>query len=128
MKEFQTDTPKSKHESVRLDLGEMILLADELAHRNAQMRDEARRILDGILADLQSQCAADDTASRIHTESDRHAYRTVRRELQASWLRVDSLIDDMLSSATDEIFQFAAFAEARIRAYERTVSHRDART
>ena len=128
MKEIRTDKPGSTKESVRLNLGEVLLLADELGEINVQLRKEGRRILDDILAGLHAQCTSDDAASGAQPESERHAFHAEIRELQASWLRVDSLVDDMLSSATGEISQFAAMAEARIRSCERAVTHRDART
>ncbi|NCF16245.1 MAG: hypothetical protein GWP62_13100 [Gammaproteobacteria bacterium] len=128
MKNVQNERPGSTQESVRLELGELISLADGLAQQNTQLRKDGRRILDDILARLEAQCTPDDTKSRAYADADRITFYAERRELQASWLRVDSLIDDMLSSAADELFQFATLAEARIRVCERAVYHRDARS
>jgi len=128
MKNIQTDTSESTQESVRLNLGEIILLADELADKNVQLRNEGRRILDDILLRLQAQCTSDDETPEMHKTSDRSTFYAERRELLASWLRVNSLVDDLLSSAADELAQFATFAEARIRVCERAVHHKNART
>jgi len=44
--------------------------------------------------------------------------------LQSSWLRVDAIIDDLMSSTADELYGFANIAESRIAACERAVHHR----
>jgi hypothetical protein len=44
--------------------------------------------------------------------------------MRSSWLRVDALIDDLMSSAADELYGFANIAESRIAACERAVHHR----
>ncbi len=116
--------PGSAQESTRLRLGELIQLADELRHRGDRIRGDGRRILDDVLAVLQAHCASEGSSLESIRESDRRAFHTVRRELRSSWLRVDALIDDLMSSAADELYGFANIAESRIAACERAVHHR----
>ena len=54
-------------------------------------------------------------------DSERFSFEATRRELQASWLRVDSLIDDLLSTATDELSQFTTMAESQLGVCERAI-------
>jgi hypothetical protein len=114
----------SAQESTRLRLGELIQLADELGHRGRRIRGDARRILDDVLADLQTRCNATQASTNSGIQSNRRAFGAVRRELQSSWLRVDAIIDDLMSSAADELYGFANIAESRIAACERAVHHR----
>jgi hypothetical protein len=112
-------------ESVRLQLGELIQLSDELAHRSSRLRDDGREIIGEVLVKLRSLCTSGDT--RSDPESDRCGLVEARRDLRSRWLCVDARIDDLLSSAADEIAQFVAIAESRIGACERAVRHRERR-
>ena len=114
----------SAQESTRLRLGELIQLADELGHRSEQIRGDGRRIFDDVLANLQADCNSKQAPTNSDIESNRRALGAVRRDLQSSWLRVDALIDDLMSSAADELYGFANIAESRIAACERAVHHR----
>ena len=116
--------PGSEQESTRLRLGELIQLADELGHRGYRIRGDARRILDDVLADLQTHCITTQASINSDIEANRRAFGAVRRELQSSWLRVDAIIDDLMSSAADELYGFANIADSRIAACERAVHHR----
>ena len=116
----------SAQESTRLRLGELIQLADELGHRGHRLRGDGGRILDDVLANLQTQCNLAQASTSSDIETNRRAFGTVRRELQSSWLRVDAMIDDLISSAADELYGFANIAESRIAACERAVHHRQA--
>jgi hypothetical protein len=117
-------TPSSEQESARLCLGELIQLANELGHRGHQIRGDGRRILDDVLAKLQTHCNSTQASTNSDIEANRRAFGAVRRELRSSWLRVDAMIDDLMSSATDELSDFANIAESRIAACERAVHHR----
>ena len=114
----------SEQESARLRLGDLIQLADELGHRGDRIRGDGRRILDDILAKLQTHCNSTPASTNSDIEANRRSYGAVRRELQSSWLRVDAIIDDLMSSAADELSGFANIAESRIAACERDVHHR----
>ncbi len=116
--------PGSAQESTRLRLGELIQLADELGHRGDRIRGDGRRILDDVLATLQTHCNSTQASTNSDIESNRRSYGAVRRELQSSWLRVNAMIDDLMSSAADELYGFANIAESRIAACERAVHHR----
>ena len=117
----------SAQESTRLRLGELIQLADELGHRGNRIRGDGRRILNDVLANLQTQCNATQASTNSDIEPNRRTLGTVQRELQSSWLRVDAMIDDLMSSAADELYGFASIAESRIAACERVVHHRQVR-
>ncbi len=119
--------PASAQESARLRLGELIQLADELGHRGHRLRGDGRRILDDVLANLQAQCNSTQASTNSDIEANRRSFRAVRRELQSNWLRVDAIIDDLMSSAADELYGFANIAESRIAACERAVHHRQIR-
>lgn len=123
-----TPTAKSvsEQESARLYLGELVQLSDELAHRSSQLRDDGRRILDAILTSLEARYTSEYGSSESSAKTDRGAFTAVRRELQSNWLRVDSMIDDLLHSAADEIAQFTAVAESQIGGWERAINHRKA--
>jgi len=114
----------SAQESTRLRLGELIQLADELGHRGDRIRGDARRILDDVLAKLQTHCNSTQASTNSDIEANRRSFGAVRRELRSSWLRVDAIIDDLMSSAADELYGFANIAESRIAACERAVHHR----
>lgn len=114
-----------EQESVRLYLGELVQLSDELAHRSSRLRDDGRKILDAILTRLEALDTNEYGSSVSSAKADRGAFSTVRRELHSDWLRVDSMIDDLLSSAVDELSNFANTAESRIAACERAVHHRN---
>jgi len=114
----------SAQESTRLRLGELIQLADELGHRGHRFRGDGRRILDDVLAKLQTHCNSTQASTNSDIEANRRSFGAVRRELQSSWLCVDALIDDLMSSAADELYGFANIAESRIAACERAVHHR----
>ena len=114
----------SAHESSRLRFGELIQLTDELGHRGYRIRGDARRILDDVLADLQTHCITTQASINSDIEANRRAFGAVRRELQSSWLRVDAIIDDLMSSAADELYGFVNIAESRIAACERAIHHR----
>ncbi len=116
--------PGSEQESTRLRLGELIQLADELRHRGHRIRGDGRRILDDVLANLQTHCKTTQASANSDIEASRRAFGAVRRELQSSWLRVDAIIDDLMSSTADELYGFANLAESRIAACERDVHHR----
>jgi polyhydroxyalkanoate synthesis regulator phasin len=116
--------PGSEQESTRLRLGELIQLADEFRHRGHRIRGDGRRILDDVLATLQTHSNSTQASTNSDIESNRRSYGAVRRELRSSWLRVDALIDDLMSSAADELYGFANIAESRIAACERAVHHR----
>ena len=118
--------PKSgtEQESTRLRLGELIQLADELSHRSHQLRGDGRRIFNDVLANLQTLCNSTQPSTISGAEADRIAFIAVRRELKSSWLRVDSMIDDLLNSAADELSNFANTAEILIASCERAVRHR----
>lgn len=109
---------------MRLYLGELVQLSDELAHRSSRLRDDGRKILDAILTRLEALDTNEYGSSGSSAKADRGAFSTVRRELHSDWLRVDSMIDDLLSSAADELSNFANTAESRIAACERAVHHR----
>jgi hypothetical protein len=120
--------PKSgSEESVRLYLRELAQLSDELAMRNTHLRDDGHRIVNDVLTRLQAFCASEETSSEPSAKEDHRAFNSVRREMLSSWLRVDSLVDDLLSTAADELAQFAAASESRIGACERAVRYRRAR-
>lgn len=119
-----TKKPGSAQESTRLRLGELIQLADELRHRGHRIRGDGRRILDDVLANLQTYCNSTQASASSDIEASRRAFGAVRRELQSSWLRVDAIIDDLMSSTADELYGFANIAESRIAACERAVHHR----
>ena len=121
-----TKKPGSEQESTRLRLGELIQLADELGHRGRRLRGDGRRILDDVLAKLQAHCNFTQASTNSDIEANRRSFGAVRRELQSSWLRVDAIIDDLMSSAADELSGFANIAESRIAACERAVHHRQA--
>jgi len=114
----------SAQESTRLRLGELIQLADELGHRGDRIRGDARRILDDVLDKLQTHCNSTQASTNSDIEANRRSFGAVRRELRSSWLRVDAIIDDLMSSAADELYGFANIAESRIAACERAVHHR----
>ena len=116
--------PGSEQESARLRLGELIQLADELGHRGDRIRGDGRRILDDVLAKLQTHCNSTQASTNSDIEANRRSFGAVRRELRSSWLRVDAIIDDLMSSAADELAAFANIAESRIAACERAVHHR----
>ena len=115
-------TSGPEQESVRLYVGELAQLSDELAHRSSRLREDGRRVLDAILTGLETHITAGPSASRAEADLDELA--AVRRELLSSWLRADSIIDELLSSAADELSSFANSAESRIFAYERAIHHR----
>jgi FKBP-type peptidyl-prolyl cis-trans isomerase (trigger factor) len=115
----------SKRESARLYLGELLELAEELARRNAALRNDRREIFDAILTRLESYCMDEDVPSTLSERERRRVFTEARRDLRANWIRVDTLMDDLLSSAADELSQFAAEVEARISACERIVRHRE---
>lgn len=112
-----------KRESAQLYLGELTQLAEELSHRNSVFRSDGREILDAILTHMESYCTDEDVSSTLSAQEKQRVFAEARRELQANWIRVDTLIDDLLGSAVDELAQFAFMAEVRIRSYER-VLHR----
>jgi len=114
----------SAQESTRLCLGELIQLADELGHRGARIRGDGRRILDDVLAKLQTHCNSTQASTNSDIEANRRSFGAVQRELRSSWLRVDAIIDDLMSSAADELYGFANIAESRIAVCERAVHHR----
>ena len=116
--------PGSAQESTRLRFGELIQLADELGHRGDQLRGDGRRILYDVLANLQTHCDSTQASTNSDIEANRRSFGAVRRELRSSWLRVDAIIDDLMSSAADEFYGFANIAESRIAACERAVHHR----
>lgn len=95
----------SEQESARLYLGELVRLAEDLGHRNSELRNDGREILDTLLIRLEKLCACEDASSIPGVKEDQRIFAATRRELLASWLRVDSLIDNLLSSAADELFQ-----------------------
>ena len=115
----------SKRESARLYLGELLELAEELARRNAALRNDRREIFDSILTRLESYCTDEDVPSTLSERERRRVFTEARRDLRANWIRVDTLMDDLLGSAADELSQFAAEVEARIGACERIVRHRE---
>jgi FKBP-type peptidyl-prolyl cis-trans isomerase (trigger factor) len=125
MSASKTTEINSKRESARLYLGELLELAEELARRNAALRNDRREIFDSILTRLESYCMDEDVPSTLSERERRRVFTEVRRDLRANWIRVDTLMDDLLSSAADELSQFAAEVEARISACERIVRHRE---
>ena len=125
MSASKTTEINSKRESARLYLGELLELAEELARRNAALRNDRREIFDAILTRLESYCMDEDVPSTLSERERRRVFTEARRDLRANWIRVDTLMDDLLSSAADELSQFAAEVEARISACERIVRHRE---
>jgi FKBP-type peptidyl-prolyl cis-trans isomerase (trigger factor) len=125
MSASKTTEINSKRESARLYLGELLELAEELARRNAALRNDRREIFDSILTRLESYCMDEDVPSTLSERERRRVFTEARRDLRANWIRVDTLMDDLLSSAADELSQFAAEVEARISACERIVRHRE---
>lgn len=119
-----TKKPSSEQETTRLRLGELIQLADELGHRGHRLRGDGGRILDDVLANLQTHCEITQASTNFDIGANRRSFAAVRRELRSSWLRVDAMIDDLMSSAADELYGFASIAESRIAACERAVHHR----
>ena len=109
---------------MRLYVGELAQLSDELAHRSARLREDGHRVLDAILTGLEFQITADSGPLASRAKADLGELAAVRRELHSNWLRVDSIIDELLSSAADELSSFANSAESRISAYERAIHHR----
>ncbi|TDJ37749.1 MAG: hypothetical protein E2O53_01280 [Gammaproteobacteria bacterium] len=124
MNRSATKKPGVAQESARLRLGELIQLADELCHRGHRIRGDGGRILDDVLDNLQTHCNTTQASTNSDIEANRRAIGAVRRDLQSSWLRVDAIIDDLMSSAADELYGFANTAESRIAACERAVHHR----
>lgn len=116
--------PGSAQESTRLLLSELIQLADELGHRGHRLRGDGRIILDDVLANLETHSNSTQVSTNSVIEANRRSLAAVRRELQSSWLRVDAIIDDLMSSAADELYGFASLAESHIAACERAVHHR----
>ena len=125
MSASKTTEINSKRESARLYLGELLELAEELARRNAALRNDRREIFDAILTRLESYCMDEDVPSTLSERERRRVFTEARRDLRANWIRVDTLMDDLLSSAADELSQFAAEVEARISVCERIVRHRE---
>jgi FKBP-type peptidyl-prolyl cis-trans isomerase (trigger factor) len=125
MSASKTTEINSKRESARLYLGELLELAEELGRRNAALRNDRREIFDSILTRLESYCMDEDVPSTLSERERRRVFTEARRDLRANWIRVDTLMDDLLSSAADELSQFAAEVEARISACERIVRHRE---
>ena len=124
MNRSATKKPGVAQESARLRLGELIQLADELCHRGHRIRGDGGRILDDVLDNLQTHCNTTQASTNSDIEANRRSFGAVRRELRSSWLRVDAIIDDLMSSAADELYGFANIAESRIAACERAVHHR----
>ncbi len=125
MSASKTTEINSKRESARLYLGELLELAEELARRNAALRNDRREIFDSILTRLESYCTDEDVPSTLSEKDRRRVFIEARRDLRANWIRVDTLMDDLLSSAADELSQFAAEVEGKIGACERIVRHRE---
>lgn len=115
----------SKQESARLYLGELEQLVEEAAHRNTMIRNDGREILGCILAHLEASCIGEDVSSNMSAKERQRLFAATRRQLQANWMRVDTLIDDLLSSAIDELSQFASEAETRIGTLERILRHEE---
>jgi hypothetical protein len=117
----------SEQESARLYVGELKQLVEEAAHSNTLLRNDGREILDCILAHLEASCIGEDVSSNMSAKERQHIFAATRRQLQAKWMRVDTLIDDLLSSAIDELSQFAYETEMRIGTLERTLRHEESK-
>lgn len=114
------------HESTRDEVVGLVTIADNLRQQSAETRKEGGDIVDNILFKLQALYEFGDSKSGSSSPS-RCAYEDVRRNLQSDWLRIDMLIDDLLSSASDELVRYATHAEAVIGRCEREVLHLDRR-
>jgi hypothetical protein len=117
----------SKQESARLYVGELEQLVEEAAFRNSMLRNDGREVLDHILACLEANCIGEDVSSNICTRERRRIFAETRRQIHANWMRVDALIDDLLSSAIDELSQFASETETRIGTLERILRHEESK-
>ena len=122
----RTDSGDAR-ESARLLLCDLRQLSEELAHRSALLRSEGYRILAEILDELEAEVSPEASSGKSTRSPFSHSASTIRAQLQSDWLRVDCLIDNLVSSAANEIAHFASVAESRIGAVERAARHERAR-
>ena len=116
-------------ESARLDLAELILIADDLAHRRDEIRNDCRRVVQRAMS--RSRVSERDQRRWDLTPSDAQAVHEdiaqrreiLQTEVEAEWRELDCAMDELLSRARATSVAFSTNAELRFDSYERAVRH-----
>lgn len=116
-----------RRESATLVIAELYALADELGQSGEGLRRDCADVLRRAIAQIELQRRDAEAGERRGTEpfpSDlEEEPQSLRRALDGKWLAADARIDELLSTARDEIIAFATAAESDLARCERGLRH-----
>jgi hypothetical protein len=97
--------------SIQLTIAEWIEVGEALERHVRDLRREARRILDDVIANVESV----DTDSEI----DRLVVEAAKHSIKRDWHVLDEKVAELIGQASDEIARFVTTQEIRVRSLDR---------